>query len=103
MRPRKSPFAVKRGYGDRRLNLAGALSPYDNGFGVKVAFSVSISTAEARELAAALVAQADVADADADKKEAAKARREKWREREIAAGRMVSISLADFLGKNRLK
>ena len=59
----------------------------------------TISTAEARELAAALVAQADAEDAKAEKERAAEERRRKYRDREIAAERMKVFGVAEFLGR----
>ena len=55
-----------------------------------------ISTADARILAASLIAIADEADAKVAKAQAAEARRQKWRDREVAAGRIKIMSVEKF-------
>jgi hypothetical protein len=62
---RKSPFAVKRAYGDGCVRIAVALSASRFGEDVAATGSREITTLEARELAAALIAEADRADAAA--------------------------------------
>lgn len=66
---------------------------------ISVNVSCNISTTEARQLAADIIAAADVEDARREKDKASDARRSAWREREIAAGRMVSMSPAEFLNR----
>ena len=61
---------------------------WSNGtIGVDAATDLTI--AQARALASSLVELANAADAKATAKAAAEERRRKWRDREIAAGRMV--------------
>jgi hypothetical protein len=64
-----------------------------SGASVNIQGSTNITTIESRELAMALIALADEADAKIAKSAAAKERRDKWREREIAAGRMIIMKL----------
>jgi hypothetical protein len=61
--------------------------------GLKAEGSTDLTSAQAQELAQSLIDEADRADSKAAARAAAKERREKWREREIAAGRMKIISL----------
>lgn len=93
-------LTVKKSYTKGCVKLAIALSAHgyrcDN---VKVDATCDMSAEEAKALAAALVAEADRTLAAVAKEQAAKARREQWRQREIAAGRMVSMTPADFLNR----
>jgi hypothetical protein len=98
---RKLPFTVKRAFLDGSVRLAGDLRPYDHSWGVKVQFSTDITIAEARELAAALVAEADRAEAKVVAKTAAAERRQAWHRREVEAGRRVEVSLAEALGRRK--
>lgn len=90
--------AVKRSYKAGHVGLKVSLK--SDGWrsdSIKVDGSADLSTDEARDLAAALIEAADREDEKAAKKAASEVRRRKWREREIAAGRMVMISPQDFL------
>ena len=93
-------FTVKRSFFDRKVAVGVNLGA--RGWGatgtIKITASCDLSTDEARALAKQLVEAADVADAKAQKKEDAKARRKKWADREVAAGRMVRMSIADVFG-----
>lgn len=55
----------------------------------KVEGGTDITAAQARELAAALIECADKADAKVSAKAAHEERRRKYRERELAAGKMI--------------
>lgn len=66
-----------RGYNEESINMQG---------------NTTLSTVEARSLATSLVAFAAAADAKVAKKAAEEDRRKKWRDREIAAGRMKIMS-----------
>ena len=98
---RNPPFAVKRAYGDGSVRVAVTLSASHIGEHVAIQGAGEIDTAEARALAAALIAEADRVDAATAKKAAAEARREAYRQREIAAGRMKVMSPAEFFGGGR--
>lgn len=60
--------------------------------------STDLTTDEARNLAAALMAAADRADAKVAAKAASDERRKKWRDREIAAGRLKIIGMNEVFG-----
>lgn len=55
----------------------------------RISGGADLSTDQARALAGALIEFADQSDARADAQTAAEARRRTWRDREIAAGRMI--------------
>ena len=57
----------------------------------KIEAGTDLTTEQARALAQSLIEAADKADAKLSAKSAADARRQGWRDREIAAGRMVII------------
>lgn len=91
-------ISVKRSYRDGCVKVAVKMKA--SGFredSVTVGGSCDISTDDARALATALIAEADRVDAKVVKEKASAERRAKWREREMAAGRMVSMSPAEFL------
>lgn len=56
-----------------------------------IALRGDLETAHARAIAAAIIAAADAADEREAKEKAVEARRQKWRERERAAGRLVYL------------
>ena len=64
-----------------------------NGWGAsaRIEASEDITIAQARALAASLMALADAAEANVAAKASSEERRRKWREREISAGRMVVV------------
>jgi hypothetical protein len=64
---------------------------------LKVEGTMDLTVLQARELANALIKEADQAEAKVAAKSAADARREKWRDREIAAGRIKVIGLRNFM------
>lgn len=57
----------------------------------KIEAGAAITTEHARDLARELIALADSADVRKATKAASEARRRKWRDREIAAGRMIVL------------
>jgi hypothetical protein len=87
-----APVVAKKSFRDGRVALAITLKA--RGWGndeAKISGSTELTTAQARALAQELIARADEADAKVTKKAEAQNRRRKWRDREIAAGRMVMI------------
>ena len=89
----KDSITVKRAYSDGLVSISVRLS--GSGYrsdSINVMGSTDISIPVARSLAADLIRLADEADVKAEKKRAADERRKKWREREIAAGRMQVVS-----------
>ncbi|MCS3690978.1 hypothetical protein [Bradyrhizobium elkanii] len=65
---------------------------------VKVEGTTDLTTAQARDLAKSLISEADRADAKIAKKAASDERRKKWRDREVAAGRLKMVELGSLLG-----
>ena len=68
---------------------------------IKLEGTTDLTSAEARDLAASLVAEADRADAKVAAKTASDERRKKWRDREVAAGRLKIVSLGSLMGGSR--
>lgn len=68
------------------------------GNGIRIEASAQITTAQARELAAALIEYADREDAKVAADKAREDRRKAWRDREVAAGRMKVFTMKEFLG-----
>lgn len=60
---------------------------------------MDLSSTEAREFAKELIAEADRADAKVAAKAASEARRKKWRDREVAAGRLKIVELGSLFGR----
>ena len=88
------PITVKKAYKDGHIGVSVAMKA--SGWGpdrVKIEGSTDLTTAQARQLARALVEAADEADAKVARKAASEERRQKWRDREVAAGRLKIISL----------
>jgi hypothetical protein len=75
-------------YKDGHVGIRVELQASGYGPSIKMQARTEISTSAARELAAALIAHANEADAKVAKKAAAEVRRQQWRDREVAAGRM---------------
>jgi hypothetical protein len=88
-----SPIKAAKSYRDRSVSVKMSLrvSGYSADH-AKIEAATAITTDQARELAAELVALADAADAKAEAAEAAKERRRKWADQEVAAGRMVRFT-----------
>lgn len=89
---RRAPFTARKSTREGQVSVAVKLSARGwSGDALRVEGSADLTSAQARELAQALVAAADAADAKVSARAAAKVRRDAWREREIAAGRMVVL------------
>lgn len=87
-------FRIKKSYRDGNVGLSFSVKASGwHGASIRIDGSTDLSTAEARGLAEALIKEADRADAKVEAKKASDERRQKWREREIAAGRMKVMSL----------
>lgn len=87
---RNSSVIAKKSFRDAHVALGITLkAPGWPGDSIQVNASTELTTDEARELARAIAALADEADAKVERKTAAEARRRKWRDREVAAGRKV--------------
>jgi hypothetical protein len=80
--------SYKNGHVSVRVNLK-SMGYYSDR--VTVQGRTDMSSAEARDLAKALILEADRADAKVSAKVASDARRKKWRDREVSAGRLVLI------------
>lgn len=89
-------FSVSRSNSARMVSVRFVMSVWDMGTSLRTKGGSNITSAEAREFAADLIAQADAADAKADKVAASEARRKAWRDREIAAGRMKIFTAKEF-------
>ena len=63
---------------------------------VNVHGTTDLSSAQARELAKALLVEADRSDAKVAAKTSLEERRKKWRDREVAAGRIKTVELGSF-------
>ena len=86
------PITVRKSLPDGRISLSMRLKASGwSGVSVKIDGNVVLTTAQARMLARELIAAADHADAKVAAKAAAEQRRQKWREREVASGRMVIL------------
>jgi hypothetical protein len=86
-------IAAKKSFTEGRVSIAIALRPHPM-WGhdrARIDASTELTTAEARALAQSLVALADESDARAARTAAADERRRRWREREVAAGRMAVL------------
>lgn len=87
-------FCIKKSYRDGCVGLRFTVKAsgwhFDN---LKIDGGSDLSTAEARDLAKALIEEADIADAKVTAKKASAERRQKYREREIAAGRLKVVGL----------
>lgn len=87
-------FCVKKSYKDGHVGLRFSLKASGwHGDSIRIEGGADLSTAAARALAVALVEEADRVDAKVRAKVASDDRRQKYRDREIAAGRMKVISL----------
>lgn len=86
------PVVAKKSYHAGQVGVSMRLScgSWSSGH-VKVEASADITTEQARFLAQTLTVLADAADAKVAAKPTSEDRRKKWRDREIAAGRMVVL------------
>ncbi len=66
------------------------------GASIKSEITLDLSVAGVRKLIAELSAAADAEETKVAKKQAADQRRQAWRDREVAAGRMKVLSAAEF-------
>jgi hypothetical protein len=85
-------FSVKKSYKEGYVVLRFDVKSSGWDPSVNVQGRANLSAAEARALASALIAEADKAAAKVAAKQASERRRQEWREREIAAGRMKVVS-----------
>lgn len=93
---RNSSVIAKKSFRDGHVALNITLKAWGHYCdSIRVNASTELTTDEARELARAIAALADEADAKVERKAAAEARRRKWRDREVAAGRRVTFGRAD--------
>lgn len=88
-----APVEARKSNAARRVSLTLRV---DSGWGfghrkVAVLGYVDVTTDQARAIADQLIQQADAADARAAARAAQEARRKAWRDREIAAGRMIVL------------
>ena len=75
----------------KEVSLTVEQSIFDYRASIKSKVSIHLTSIEARTLATDLVYFADQIDAKAAQEREAEARRAKWREREIASGRMKAV------------
>lgn len=85
-------FTAKKSYRDGHVALRFSLKANY----IKIDGGSDLSTAQARDLARALVEEADRTDAKVAAKKAAEERRQKWRDREVAAGRIKIMGAGEF-------
>jgi hypothetical protein len=91
-------FCIKKSYKDGHVGLRFSVKAHAwNGDSIKIDGGSDLSTAAARDLARALIEEADRADAKVAAKTASDERRKKWRDKEIAAGRLKVMSLGDLM------
>lgn len=90
-------IVAKASYKDGHVTLNVQLRCNGYGDSARITGSTSLTSAQARELARSLIEIADKADGKVASKAAAEVRRQKWRDREIAAGRMRVITTREFL------
>ena len=89
-------FIVKRSYKDSHVAVRVSMRAGYHGDSARIDGATDISAAQARELATALTQEADRAEARAAAKKASEDRRQKWREREIAAGRLKVFGASEL-------
>lgn len=89
-------ISAKKSYKDGHVSVRVRLK---GGYSLKVEGDADLTSAQARDLAKALIAEADRADAKVAAKEASDERRKKWRDREIAAGRIKVLDAGSFFGR----
>lgn len=93
-------ITAKKSYKDGHVSVRFTLKSGGwTGASVKVEGATDLSTEQARELARTLLAEADRADAKKAAKAASDERGKKWRDREVAAGRMKILDSQTFFGK----
>ena len=97
-------FSIKKSYMDGHVGLRFSVKARGrHSDTIKIDGGSDLSTAAARDLAKALMEEAERADAKVAAKAASDMRRQKYREREIAAGRMKIISLDEMFRNSATK
>lgn len=93
----KTPIIAKKSYSAGKVSVSVSLkaSGY-NGDRIQVVGSTNITSDQARELAMALMALADATDAKVEAKTKHEENSRKYREREIAAGRLIVMKGSPF-------
>ena len=95
-------LSVKKSYKDGHVSVRVVLKAHGwKSDSLKIEGSTDLTSEQARELAKLLVAEADRTEAKVAAKAASEARRKKWRDREVAAGRLKIVELGSFLGGRR--
>lgn len=98
----RTEISAKRSYKDGHVSVSVNLKARGwQSASVAVQGNTDLTSAQARELAKSLLAEADRADAKVAAKAASEARRKKWRDREVAAGRLKIVELGSFLGRQQ--
>lgn len=92
----KQPAKVTKSYREGHVSLTVEASNYGGGSSVISKVQVDLPLADARVLHADLGQKIADADAKVSAKLAAEERRQKWRDREVAAGRFKIMSHAEF-------
>lgn len=85
-------FTVKKSYRGGHVGLRFSVKANY----IKIEGGSDLSTEQARDLARILVDESDRADARVAAKKASEDRRQKWRDREIAAGRIKIMGTGEF-------
>jgi hypothetical protein len=91
----KATFIPKKSYKDGHVSVGVRLKSrgwHTGHASIRLEGSADITSAQARELATALTLCADKADAKVAAKRKHEENRKKWREREVAAGRMIVMN-----------
>ena len=92
-----TPISVKKAYKEGCVSISMKLSVRGYGYDhAKIEGSTNLTTAQARALAQELTALADREDGKVAEKAEKKRRRAAWMDREVAAGRMVRVTEAEF-------
>lgn len=86
-------FRISKSYRDGHIGLRFSVKREYT----KIDGGSDLTTTAARELAKALTDEADRVDARMSAREAKEQRRQKWRDREVAAGRLKIMSLGDLV------
>jgi len=89
----KTKVKAIKSFSDGRIKLGIVMDCGYHYPSAKIDAKIEITTQEARALAAEILALADADDAKTAKKQEAEARRKKWRDREVAAGRRIVVSM----------
>jgi len=92
----KPAVFARRSASPERISLRFQFSMWGGGKSVRMNCGIDLTADEARALASSLNELAADAKAKTAAKEAAEERRRKWREREVAAGRMKIMSAQEF-------